>query len=269
MLKLIPPGKRKGNTHWIARGRVAGRLIEITTGEIDKGRAEVFAADAYAKLLKNRAPAVIEPPPDPEIKTFRTAASAYVAWRNPGWTEIQRINRLVADLGDHDAKTITNADLVASAARLYPDAKASSKNRSVITIASAILHYASEQGWCGYLRIRRFKEPRPETRALRPEPAQALIRSAGDLDLIWERAFLIFLFAQGMRVSDSLSVEWERINLREGLIEVRIAKTDSWRWKALDPDARAALAALPLPEGKTERSGKVWPWSTAGRSTSA
>lgn len=248
MLKLIAPGRRKGNRFWIARGTVAGKEVEFSTREIDKGRAKIRAEQVFAELLARNSL------PDPgEVKTFRQAAQAYTAWRNPGWDEIQRINRLIADLGDYEIPAMTTADLVACADRLYPGHKASSRNRLVITPAGAILHYAAEQGWRSWLRIRRFKEATPETRALRPEPAKALIQAATG----YERAFLVFLFGQGLRVSDAIAITWERLNLKQGLIQAKIGKTDEWRWKALEDAARAALAALP----GEKSSGRVFPYA--------
>jgi integrase len=251
MLKLIPPGRRKDNRFYIARGTIDGQPVEFSTRETDKGRAEAAAARLLPTFLNRRVTA--EPQ---EVKTFRQAAEAYTAWRTPGWDEIRRINRLIADLGDRDIRTMTSSDLIGAAGRICPDHKASSRNRLVITPASAILHYAAEQGWCPWVRCRRFKEAKPETRAIRADAARKLVRSAKGI----ERAFLIFLFGQGMRVSDAIAVSWERINLRDGLIQVKIAKTDQWRWKAMDPDARAALASLPLPKGERKRSGPVFPW---------
>lgn len=245
MLKLIPPGKRKGNLYWVARGQVLGKQVEFSTRERDKVRAEIRAGQVLAELLASR------PVTDSEAVTFRQAAEAYTAWRSPGWDEIGRINKLKSVLGEKLVAQITTADLVACADQLYPKHKASSRNRLVITPASSILHYAAEQKWCQWLRIRRFKEAKPQTRALRREPAQALLDAAEGI----ARAFLIFLFGHGMRVTDALEVTWERINLAEGLIEARIGKTDEWRWKALEENARAALASLP-----GERTGKVFPW---------
>lgn len=245
MLKLIPPGKRKGNQFWVARGRILGKDVEFSTRERDKGRAEIRAGEVIAELLAGRAAT------DPDKVTFRHAAEAYTAWRKPDWEEVGRINKLTSVLGAKLVSAMTTADLVACADQLYPDHKASSRNRLVITPASAILHYAAEQKWCAWLRIRRFKESRPQTRALRQEPAQALIAASEGI----VRVFLLFLFGQGMRVTDAISITWERLNLAEGLIEARIGKTDEWRWKALEEHARAALASL-----TGERKGKVFPW---------
>lgn len=247
MLKLIPPGKRKGNQFWVARGRILGKDVEFSTRERDKGRAEIRAGEVIAELLAGRAAT------DPDKVTFRHAAEAYTAWRKPDWEEVGRINKLTSVLGAKLVSAMTTADLVACADQLYPDHKASSRNRLVITPASAILHYAAEQKWCAWLRIRRFKESRPQTRALRQEPAQALIAASEGI----VRVFLLFLFGQGMRVSDALAITWEQIDLTRGVLLAKIRKTDKTREKALHPEVQVALANLPN-EG---RSGRVFPFA--------
>jgi integrase len=249
-LKLIPPGKRRGNRFYIARGRIFGKLYEYSTETTDKALAERRAHDLAADIIEGGPP----PPPEAAV-TFKTAAEAYTAYRKPGWDEVRRINRLIAELGTRDITSITHADLVATASTLYPRHLASSLNRLVITPASAILHYAASNGWCSYLKIKRFKEAAPETRALRQTAAQKLIAAADGVPL----AFLVFLFGQGLRVSDAIKLEWENLDLRQGLMRVRVAKTDRWRWKALHPDARAALAGLPAKPA--ERTGRVFPYA--------
>lgn len=248
MLKLVAPGKRKGNRFWLARGTVAGKEVEFSTREIDKGRAEKRAEEVLAELLARSAL------PEPgEVKTFKMAAEAYTAWRSPPLEEIRRINRLIADLGHRAITEMTSSDLVACADRLYPTHKASSRNRLVITPGSAILHYAAEQGWCPWLRVRRFKEAKPETRALRDEAMERLLKAASGIEL----ALLAFLFGQGMRITDTIAVTWERLDLVDGLLRTRIGKTNEWRWKALEDGARAALAGLPGDKVK----GRVFPWA--------
>lgn len=250
MLKLIPPGKRKGNRFYIARGRIAGRQVEISTGTADKAAAERIASAALAELVKN-------PPAAAEIaggRTFRDAAQAYCAFRNSGPREIREVNRLIRQLGAMPLDDIRHADLVQAADALYPSHKQTSRNRLVIAPAAAILHYAAEQEWCAYRRFKRFKEPRAETRAVQITDARVLVEAAsGHL-----RALLVFLFGQGMRVTDAIAVTWEKIDLKAGTIEVRIGKTDQYRLKAIHPEAMAALAALPDDGG---RAGKVFPYA--------
>jgi integrase len=250
-LKLIAPGKRRGNRYWIARGRIRGQLIEVSTRTTDKDAAEKRAADLVAKLLADR-PAARQAD---EPKTFRLAAAAYCDFRSPSQRDIQNINRLISAIGPLPIGSVGQNELVYAARALYPDAKASSLNRSVIAPASAILHYAADNGWRPDPKIRRFKEAAPETKALRQPDIDLLKEAAWHHCSSHVTAMVVFLFGQGMRISDALAVTWERLDLQEGTILVRIGKSDRWRWKALHPDAQAALATLP-----GDRVGAVWPW---------
>ncbi len=269
MLKLLPPGKRKGNRHYIARGTVGGRQIEFTTGTADKAIAERVAAAAFAKFVASPSQPIIG-------RTFRYVAEAYVAFRYPALTDaetakmrggdpelrekvaqtkraIDQINRLVTVLGHLPLEAISHADLVAAAESLCPSHKASSKNKLVIAPAAAILHYAADNKWCAYQRFKRFKEPRAITRAIPIDAARRLVEIAEG----HPRALLVFLLRQGMRISDTIAVTWGQINLDAGTIEVRIRKTDQYVTKALHPEALAALAALPV---NTDPQDRVFPY---------
>jgi integrase len=251
-LKLIAPGKRRGNRFWIARGRVRGELVEVSTRTADKETAERIAAELTAKLLESR-PAAVAITDEP--KTFRLAAGAYCDFRSPPHREIQNINRLIKVIGHRLCVELTQADLVSAARQLYPGAKASSRNRSVITPASYVLHYAAANKWCAEWRIKRFKEAKPETRALRQPDVDRLKEAAWHRCSSHVTTLLDFLFGQGPRITDAIGLTWERLDLTEGMYLARIGKTDEWRWKALHPDVAASLACLP-----GERTGSVFPW---------
>lgn len=244
MLRLIAPGKRKRNRHWIARGRLAGRLYEFSTRKGDKAAAErVAAAFAARALAESRQPGAA-------VRTFDEAIDAYIAFRKPGPDDLRRILRLASVLGGHDIGAISHADLVAAAAVLYPAAKPSSLNRNVITPASAILHYAAEAGWCPYRRIKRFKEPRPVVRAVPLRSANAMLRRArGKVRLL-----LLWLFHQGTRISDTLRVDWSHIDLRRRTVRVHVAKTDIWRTFPLANEVFLMLA------NERSRHGPLFPW---------
>ena len=256
MLKLIPPGRRRGNRFWIARGRVGGRLYEVSTGSGDKGAAERFAAEFAARVLKGDRPA---PPAPVGPKTFRDAALAYAEWRRPSWSDVKILNRLIGELGKIPIAEVTQADLATAAARLYPGRKPSSLNRLVITPASAILHYAYELRWRDWLRVRRYKEPPPETRHLDKEAAARLIAAAGETGPE-VYALLVILFTTALRITDAVNLAWERIDLRAGTLRLQVRKTGQWQTIALTDTAIAALASLPQALEARERSGRVFPW---------
>ena len=64
---------------------------------------------------------------------------------------------------------------MATAHDLFPGRKPETKNRSVIKPAAAILHYAARNKWCEWLRIERFAEAAPVTRAATADQARLLL----------------------------------------------------------------------------------------------
>jgi integrase len=101
--------------------------------------------------------------------------------------------------------------LIDAANALYPHCLAATKNKNVFGPCAAVLHYAAENDLCPYVRIKKLKERRPEPRALRKEDANRLIAVAdGEM-----RLFLVFLFAQGWRISDTLRLTWQDIDVSQ------------------------------------------------------
>ena len=145
--------------------------------------------------------------------------------------------------------------LVDAANALYPRCAASTKNSQVFAPAAAVLHYAAENDLCPYTRVKKLKEKRPEPRAMRKEDAARLIACAeGKLRLL-----LVFLFGQGWRISDTLRLRWQDINLNEATVQYRITKTDEWFTMPLH------LAVLNLLRDEQTQVGRVFPWR--GRSS--
>lgn len=236
-LDLIPPGKRKNNRYYIARGTIAGRQFEISTKTADKAAAEKYAADCTSRILNGEREKHAEVKPLTSAKTFADAANRYLELHVG---EARRLRPIIKDIGAFELSALTQAGIVACANRLCQGQKNSSKNRKVVTPISSVMHYAANNRWCEWLKIQRFKEATPPTRAMHQESAAKLIDAAsGNLKVL-----LVFLFHQGMRITDTLHLTWERLNLKDGLIYVRIGKINEWKWKALHPDARAALANL-------------------------
>ena len=231
MLRLLPPGSR--SSRWIIRGRHAGRLVEVSTGTAD----EKLARQRYREVLRTLG--AREPGPD-RVVGFAEAARAYLAFRDLDARQRADVGRLIRELGDVPVAQVTQAQLVEVAVRLYPDGAPSSRNRLVITPASAVLHYAAQQGWCPWRRIARFKEPRPQTRALSPADANRLMAAAtGEA-----RALLEVLFGTGLRISDVLGLRWDQIDLKARTVRLRIGKTQQDRILPLSALALRGIARL-------------------------
>lgn len=241
-LKLVPP--RKGRTDfWYIRGTVAGRSINASTKARDEAGALRFKEEFESRLKQAEA--------DKHAPlTFGQAAKLYIAYRDPSRQDRRYIENLVAVLGNTMMVDLKQHMLINAANSLYPQGEASTKNRSALVPAGAIIHYAAENNLCGYMRVRKFKEKSPEPRPVAKDIARALIASSdGDL-----RTAIVFLFCQGWRVSDMLRMVWQNVDLNEGTVRYRIGKTDKWRIKPLHADVLLLLSVAP------KTIGPVFPW---------
>ena len=248
-LKLIAPGKRKGNPYWIARGRIGGRLYEVSTNETDKSAAEASAAQYTVKIIESSRSTA------PEELTFAQTSARYEGWRPPNALQKARIKRLNTFFGNKRIGDIQHDDLVAAADFLYRGKKASTRNRCVITIAGAVLHYAASNGWCAYRRFPRFKEPKPVTRAVAVEDMPKLVAGAeGDA-----RRLLIVLFGLGQRITATLQIAWTDIDQQARTVSMTIGKKGGERRVFPLPDQ--VFEAL---DNSDDKTGFVFPWRTRG-----
>jgi hypothetical protein len=166
-LKLFPPGTRKRNRFYIAKGRIHGTQYEFVcrdeNGEktTDRRAAErcvkrfraTLEAERQGHELRGRA-----------IQTFGEAIDAYQRAQGPGPNDRRYLRKIKAELGDLPVVQVVRDDLLAAGRTLYPDARNETINRQVIAPGSAVLHYAADNDWAPYRRISRLPEREPEIR---------------------------------------------------------------------------------------------------------
>jgi integrase len=249
---LFPPGSRKKYPFWLAIIRIGREAFEVRTGQKTEAAAKRFAREAGERLV---AEAIREQgralKPGAAI-SFAAAAEAYLDYRERPTIDEARLAKVCLELGDKMLTEIAMNDLIAAANALLPGRAAATKNREVIRPAASVLHYAADNGACDWLRIKQFKERRPETKAVAPDVANLLIANADDPDL---KLLLIWLFHQGSRISEALSVRWDKIDLRAGTVDIYISKVDRWVRNALRPAVVVALANV---EDQTGRVFYRW-----------
>ncbi|HZQ01375.1 MAG TPA: tyrosine-type recombinase/integrase [Reyranella sp.] len=262
-----PPGKR--GPFWYIRWTDAeGRRHERSTGASTRGGAETFAERLFLERARRRVPGA------GETVAFDRAAEAYKAFARPSTADERLIDRLAAHFRDVDCRAITHAQLIAAAHELCPGRADSTKNRKVMAPAAAVLHYAADQKWCEYRRIRKFHESRLSPR--RPatdadmaklfqhleEPPRGLPDGRprnsrkSDPNLAHKRLLLAMLYELGLRISDYLRLDWTMIDLPNLRLRVHIAKTDRQAEISFSPVVAALMANLP------RREGRLFPWAT-------
>jgi integrase len=263
-IKYLPAGKRGASIY--IRGRDASGPFEVSTGSRTRLGAETFAQKFLALRESRRVPG------RGEAVTFDVAATHYKAAKpHLSKVDIRLVDRVAAHIGAVDCRLINHATLVQAADALAkPKWSDANKNRKVIGPAAAVLHYAAEQEWCDYKRMKKFwvsrKSPRQpatdETMALLLANAEAPPRAKKrgrkrDYQAPYKKVLLALLYELGLRLSDNLRIEWDHIDLPAGKVSVRIRKTDDWATLDLRPALVTMLANLP------KRTGRLFPWSTS------
>lgn len=245
MLKLLAPGTRKGNRCWIARGRINGQRVEISTHEVDKAAAERFALRFAAALVERGGD-------QPRERTFREAADAWIAQRKPSSRDEERLALVCEHLGDKPVASIGQDHIVNAIQLAWPGLSAASWNRNGIVPIAAVLHYASENRWCEYRRVKRFREPPATPRALSERDARKIITKAKEGT---ERRLVLLLFGLAQRITDTLRLTWADIDLKAQIARVPVSKTG--RTVAI-PIPRVLLAELRKTPVR-KRVGRVLP----------
>lgn len=252
MLRLIPPGKRKGNRAYIIRGRFAGRDVEKTTRTRDRGTAERLKHRIEQRLLKSRVPG------SGEAVTFERASEFYATAKRISKREQQRLKKLNGEIGRKLVSEVHQADMDAAAEALHPHDSNETRNRNVYTPGAAVMHYAARSKWCEWIQFDRPEMREPETRAAAPTVASALLAATTGK----ERLLILWLFKHGTRITGALEVDCARIDLRRRTYDLFITKNRSWSAFAIDWEVWELLANDPdVQAGK----GLLFPWKSRWR----
>lgn len=244
--KLIAPGTRRNNKTYIVRGTVGGRRFEARSDATTQK-----AAHEWARRYEDRLES--ETVSGPAV-TFRQAAGAYVSSKRLRKQDDRYIERLTAFFGNKLVASMVGADLVAAAHALASGTSDANKNRAVIGPASAILHYAAEQGWCNDRRHRRMKVSRlSPRRPAPPETMRLLLGNTGGA----KRLLLAWLYETGQRITDSVRLTFEDLDLQGARAVIRSSKTDDMGEIGLSPELVAMLATATRYPGN-----KLFPWKS-------
>ncbi len=267
-MRLYLPGERitrKGgreypNKYCIAKGQVCGREYEITC--LDDGGAKTTDPKAAARFIKRFIEKVeTAPPAARHPETFREAVDVFRRIRSVGRNDERYLDKLNDCWIEHRDTTfgalrlaeISNADIGAAATALYPRGQNETRNRQAYAPAATILHFAHDNGWCPYLVVKKLKQKKPRTRRPAPGAVDTLIAKTTGA----EQLVLKFLKYQGWRITETLSVRWDRVDLVNSRFELWISKAGAWKYVPMHPEIRAALIAVP----KKQRTGKLFPWT--------
>lgn len=254
-LKLIPP--REGRTPFYSvRGTHLGVYVDRSTKLADRAKAAKLLVRWREEIERGEfAP--------PARATFLSAAIAYVKAggekRFVGHPigDTDQWTGLIGYFGDTPLDQIDQEATDDAALALYPNATASTRNRQVHTVVSAIRKHAGikeplkrPKGWRGTKRVVWFK----------PEEAFRLFAAADKRDPEFG-LFLRLLCYTGLRLSEALELQIAHLDLSDSFAYIPETKNEDPRGVFLPPHLVVALANHPR---GLDRSGKVFKFRKQG-----
>lgn len=238
-IKLLRPGTRKNNKVYYARITAAGEEREISCHTTNPRLAKKHAEREERRLFERGAN---------NSKTVAYAIDAYLVFSNAGKREESRHLEIKALIGQRLIDDITQADFDECARVICPNLSNETRNRDVYTPLQAVMRHAGI-----HVPLKRPKQKKPKHRSLTKEQRDLLIENADDPDL---KAWLCLMFFQACRTSEAVSLEWDNVDLPNGLALIGMTKTDDEEWTPLHERTIAALANLP------KQREKVLRWKT-------
>jgi integrase len=249
-LKLVPPRKGK-SPNFTIRGSYLGIAVDKSSGTHKRSVARTILANLERAIERGEYPPK-EAPANNRERTFLTAAVAYMeAGRRSRY-----VARLIKRFGTTPLEQIDQAVIDEAAFALFPYAAPSTRNASVYTPVSAILHHAGVD-----LKLRRPKgaKGRIVTDWLRQQDAAGIIQAADSFDP--EFALLLrFLLYTGLRLGEALALRWTDVELESGMVWVRRQKGGIASDLRMRADLREKMAA----HGPREPNSRVFRFHQGG-----
>lgn len=162
------------------------------------------------------------------------------------------LNHDIADMWMHDITTVEIAiyrDYRLSSNARYSDRKLSSNTvRLELALLSDLFSIAHiEWGACTdnpVIRVRKPKLPPGRDRRLRPREEAKLLRRASEMKNPEMYSVIVIALETAMRQGEILGIQWEDINLRIGIVHLRMTKNGTKRDVPLTFRAREAFTRL-------------------------
>lgn len=223
MLRLT---KQKGSPNWYIRGTVKGRRIYESSGTSDRGRAEELRIKIEKETFD--ALALGKHPPC----TFSQAVGCYI---DSGGSEKRHLKKLVMHFKDTPLKDIGQAEINAAAAVLFPNAKASTVNRQLISPFIAVARAAVKAELPGAVQrpIERRKVQKPVVTPATDEHIEKLLPHCSE----GLQALIILMTYTGLRTGEALRLT--EGDVKNGYVQIGKTKNgeprmapvpDGWKW---------------------------------------
>jgi integrase-like protein len=251
-IRIVPPQPGRTSCYTL-RGTYLGYYVERST----RSREKSLATSIRAKIMREIERGLLARPSGPG---FAAAAAAYLKAGGDGTF----LELIIERLGHTPIAEIDQMTIDHLAAELYPDGTAATRNRQVYTPISAVLKRAGIEK-----KIKRPKGWRGNklTHWLTPEQAFAVFRAAEKIAAPPDtrakfRILLIVLCYTGMRLSEGLRIERQRIDRAASTVLLPRTKNGEPRLVYLPPIVMEALASFP---GGIEGIGRLFSFHAGGR----
>ncbi len=226
---------------WHAHGTIGGQRVRQSLGTRDRTRAEELCALLEARLWKRHSYG------EEAVRTFEEAALSYMEQGH----EARFLAPLILHYKGRTVGGIRPGEFRDAAITLYPKAGPATRNRQVIVPGRAVINHAHSLGWCAPVRVKLF--PVPKSRRAKPVSRAWLDAFMGQADadgLHHLSALVLFMHQTGARVSESIRLTGEHVNLSARLAVLARTKTDEWSPRHLTAELVLRLAALGLKDGE-------------------
>ena len=238
---FYPAGER--SKRGVIRGYVDGQQYEVATDAKNKRTARAdwnaFAQDIRAECRQ----------PETGL-TFNDALAHYRASGDRSMRQIEYLEAVEPRLRDIPIDAI-KAGLVRTLAKeLYPKATAATRNRCVLGPVGAAINCFADDDYCNHIRIKKFPEVKRAKRPASDKTEQILLANTSGP----EHLYLTMIFRQGFRVSETLGVDWDDIDLSKREIVLYVGKARTEKRIPMHRDVFALLA--------NAGEGPLFPWDT-------
>ncbi len=253
-LKIV---RRPKSPYWILRGTVRGIRVEESTGTDKRPVAEDIRIKREAELLQQsihgRRATV----------TFAEAALSYIhcGGRNKTGGEKRFLNPVIRHFGTTPLVKIDLEAIESGAAKLFPYAAPSTRNRQFITPAVAVIRHAAERKWCEPLIVRRPRASESIVRWITYEEADRLLNACSE----HLKPLVSSLLLTGARIGELLWLDWKYVDLPRGHMSLPKTKNGEPRGIPLAPRVVAALANLKHRDGEIFRTDDGKPYKRPKR----
>ena len=241
--------KPKGSINWHISVKIKGRnRIRRSSGTPDKAKAQAIASRIEAREWKHLTEG------DRAATTFSDAVMDYVSdGKSAGF-----LLKLVKHFKDTPLIDIKAGHIRSAARVIYPDAKAATWNRQVITPARAVINHAASKGIVPHIIVESF----PVQSVPRRDPGKAWM--AAFLGSAKPRlgALMLFMRTTGTPIGQALGLTWQDFDLQNAVVAIperNKGKGYPARLAELTPQLVALLAALEGP-----RLGQVFGYKARG-----